>query len=305
MNSNALLDAVKQHHRIDSDRALARILKISQASINNWRAIGLPDERVLQFATLLGIDPVSVMAAVHAERAKDPAVRKVWESLVKTLASRAAAALGAVGMLVCLTVGAPQPAEAAQNCPCYTLCEVQSWRRFWRFLRALAGKFSAPSYTLARGKTISMRGFAVFSLLIVCGCGSEAGQTNHGYGYDYDVSGVTGLRARYPTDQPQLPAVSNIEQLYQQVEACTGITASGPLIIFTHPIPTSLNYAPAATYLDTGTILVDTWISTDLTLTQVFQVYKHEFVHYLLHQSGFPDELNSSHQSQFFIDCIQ
>ena len=141
MNSAALLDAVKNHHRIDSDRALARILKISQASINSWRVIGLPDERVLQFATLLGTDPAPWLAAVHAERSKDPAVRKAWETIAKTIRSAAAAVLVVLGM----GVTAPEPLQAAQFAPGYTLCAVRCLRRLRAALLAIMAFFGLTS----------------------------------------------------------------------------------------------------------------------------------------------------------------
>lgn len=145
MNSAALLDAVKNHHRIDSDRALARILKISQASVNSWRTIGLPDERVVQFATLIGTDPGPCLTAVHAERSKDPAVRKAWETIAKTIRSAAAAVLVLLGM----GITAPEPLQASQHFPRYTLCEVRRLRRAWAAMLGILSCFglgAAPVY---------------------------------------------------------------------------------------------------------------------------------------------------------------
>lgn len=148
MDSNELLDALKAHTGAATDNALARqILKVDPTSLKAMRKRGVSDERALQIAAMLEIDPGAVLAAVHAERAKDPAVKEVWESLVKTLASRAAAALGAFGMLVSLTVGAPQPAEAAQHLSRYTLCEVRALRRalgIWLAILASLGLFAGP-----------------------------------------------------------------------------------------------------------------------------------------------------------------
>lgn len=173
MNSAALLDAVKTHHRIDSDRALARILKISQASVNSWRTIGLPDERVVQFATLIGTDPGPCLTAVHAERSKDPAVRKAWETIAKTIRSAAAAVLVLLGM----GVTAPEPLQAAQHLPRYTLCEVRRLRRAWAALfgsLACFGLGAAPVYASDWTKADTARQMAYLTLHV-----ADWGQTRY------------------------------------------------------------------------------------------------------------------------------
>lgn len=139
MNSIELLIAIKKHHGVESDYALARILKISRAALSDWRIRGLSDERALQFATELGIDPGPVLAAIHAERSADPKVRKAWETIAKTIRSAAAAVLVVLG----LSVTAPQPAQAAQLSPGYTLCVVRRLRRLRAALLAILACLSA------------------------------------------------------------------------------------------------------------------------------------------------------------------
>ncbi len=149
MDSNELLDALKAQNGIASDYTLARqVLKVDPMTVRAMRKRGLSDERALQIATLLGIDPVSALAAVHAERAKDPEVRKVWESLVKIMASRAAAALGAFGLLVSLIAGAPQPADAAQ----FSTAIHYAKFRFRRLTRPWAWILAAFGYTYSTGR---------------------------------------------------------------------------------------------------------------------------------------------------------
>ena len=132
------------------------------------------------------------------------------------------------------------------------------------------------------------------------GCG--AGDNNHGYGYHYDQIGATGLRVRYAGTQ--LPSLADIEKLYQETMACTGISATGPLLIFTDPVPTSGDSEVyGSVYLDTGTVFISTWLHTDTRLSS--WTYKHEFVHYLLHQAGFDPAANAAHQSPLFADCTQ
>lgn len=146
-----------------------------------------------------------------------------------------------------------------------------------------------------------MRAFPL-ALLILAGCGSETGRDNHGWGYQYDQIGATGLRVRYAGIQ--LPTLADIEKLYQETEACAGISATGPLLIFTDPVPTSGDVPVyGSALLDTGTVFISKRLDTDIRLS--YWTYKHEFVHYLLHQSGFDDTANANHQSPLFSDCTQ
>lgn len=138
MNSNELLDALKKHSDVPSDYALAkRVLKVDVTAIRNMRERGLSEDRALQIATLLGMDPGEVLATIRAERADDPAVKKVWEKVAKTIRSAAAAVLVVLG----LGVTAPEPLQAAQLSPGYTLCAVRRLRRFWGIWLAILACF--------------------------------------------------------------------------------------------------------------------------------------------------------------------
>ena len=142
MNSNELLDALKAKTGAPSDFALARdVLNVHKTSVRDMRLYGLSDAMALQIATLLDIDPAAVLASVHAERAKDPAVRKVWEKLAKTIRAAAAGVLIVLGM----GVTAPEPLQASQHLPRYTLCETRHRRSAWAALLAFLGLFSVTA----------------------------------------------------------------------------------------------------------------------------------------------------------------
>lgn len=114
MNSNELLDALKKHNGLTSDYALAReVLKVDQTTLTAMRRRGLSEERALQIATLLGMDPGEVLPSIRAERADDPDVKKIWEKIAKTMRSAAAAVLVVLGLG--LGVTAPEPLQAAQS----------------------------------------------------------------------------------------------------------------------------------------------------------------------------------------------
>lgn len=136
-----------------------------------------------------------------------------------------------------------------------------------------------------------MNRLSILFILALAGCGSEEGRDNYGYGWYYDQIGETGLRVRY--DGRPAPTLAQIESLYAETKACMGVTATGPLVIFVE----SIDQANGFTYFYTGTILIkaNNWAMTS--------TLKHEFVHHLLHQSGFSPEANSNHQSNLFFDC--
>jgi hypothetical protein len=146
--------------------------------------------------------------------------------------------------------------------------------------------------------------FVLLSLLMT-GCGKE-GNNNHGYGYYYDAIGETGLRLRHAEDQ-SLPTITDIESLYFQVANCMGLDVAAyaaPLVVMAenpikYPEGTS---SYGVTYLDTGLILIRKDI---FNVNESWWLYKHEFVHYLLQQTGFPSDNNLNHLSSFFRDCVQ
>lgn len=110
MNSNELLDALKAHTGKPSDYALAReVLKVDQNSLKEMRVRGLSDARAIQIANTLGLNVGEVLASIHAERSKDPKVRRVWAKIALTL--RSAAAMLVVALSFSATF-APSPAHA-------------------------------------------------------------------------------------------------------------------------------------------------------------------------------------------------
>lgn len=134
--------------------------------------------------------------------------------------------------------------------------------------------------------------------LVTAACGSPVGQDNHGYGYTYDAIGASGLRVRY--DGHPVPTLAQIEALYRETETCTGINATGPLVIFVRAT-FGAHAMYGQTFLDTGTILISSLLDPDPHLS--FWTYKHEFVHHLLHHAGLDPARNAAHDSPLFTTC--
>ena len=86
MNTVQLIDALRQRHKLPSDYAAAALLGLTRAQLSRYRngKDFLGDEQALKVADLLGLEPGYVLACMHAERSKAPAVRSTWERIAKT-----------------------------------------------------------------------------------------------------------------------------------------------------------------------------------------------------------------------------
>lgn len=158
-----------------------------------------------------------------------------------------------------------------------------------------------------------MKIFALVLLPLLVGCGQpqEQADDNHGYGWRYDLTAADGTRLR--NDPPsrvldQADMEDFIAKPYGEVEKCVEILTGGPLVVM---IPTGSTEVRGITYLHSGTIVMhddsalDGWFTVPLpdgTLGP-YSALRHEYVHYLLHASGFPDDLNAAHKSPLFMQC--
>lgn len=85
MNTMELLEAVKVRRGIASDYALAKALGVSQPTVASYRAGNsrISDDVALTVAEILGMNPLIVIAAANAERAKTPEQRARWTGLME------------------------------------------------------------------------------------------------------------------------------------------------------------------------------------------------------------------------------
>ena len=139
--------------------------------------------------------------------------------------------------------------------------------------------------------------WALLLLLASCGSGSAPDNNdNHGYGEGFDVAGPTGMRLRYTpvltrTDTFADPAL--FEDLYSQVETCTGISAPPPFIIVVpHDALNSYDPSFIGVYLSHPSLI--------LLYGDAYTVPRHEFIHYLLDMHT--GDLDSTHKSPLFAD---
>jgi len=141
-----------------------------------------------------------------------------------------------------------------------------------------------------------MRLIALLTILLLIGCGgSEYEDTNnHGYGYEHDVAGSTGLRLRYT---PTLKAgdyyadIDFYETEFERVQDCTGLSAPAPFVIVVKPeqLPAHFGY-----YYSAPSLIV---IHDNIAIV----AFRHEAIHYLLDSST--GNLDPEHLSPLFSKC--
>jgi len=85
MDTLEYLAACKTRLGIESDYALAKALGISQQAVSSYRAGNskINDDVALTVAEILCINPLQVIAAANAERAKTPEQKAKWLNLVE------------------------------------------------------------------------------------------------------------------------------------------------------------------------------------------------------------------------------
>lgn len=107
------LDAVKSKHGVVSDYALAKVLGVKQQTVNCYRHknVALGDETAIRVAELLELEPATVLAAVHAERAKTEKEKAAWKLIYEKLGGIAAS----VALAALLLPASPTAARAVEK----------------------------------------------------------------------------------------------------------------------------------------------------------------------------------------------
>ncbi|WP_076887767.1 DUF3693 domain-containing protein [Burkholderia pseudomallei] len=75
------LDAIKVRLDLPSDYAVAKALGLTRAAVSKQR-LGhsvFDDTTALRVAEILGVNPMEVISAANAERARDEETRRLWE----------------------------------------------------------------------------------------------------------------------------------------------------------------------------------------------------------------------------------
>ena len=83
-----LLDELKRANSLETDYQVAQLMGVHTSHVSQWRRRKpMGDESALRAAELAGLDPGYVLASIAAERARLPAVGKVWRGLANARAA--------------------------------------------------------------------------------------------------------------------------------------------------------------------------------------------------------------------------
>lgn len=112
-----LLERAKAHSNLESDYRLAKVLRINQSALSNYRSgRSLPNIEILEaLCALSGDDAGLIVAQMEASRAAEGPVRNMWLSVAKRLAGGASTAILSVVFAIALIAGYAEPAQAAQG----------------------------------------------------------------------------------------------------------------------------------------------------------------------------------------------
>lgn len=131
--------------------------------------------------------------------------------------------------------------------------------------------------------------------LAVAACGGMSSEdaNNHGFGWQFDVQGPTGLKVRYDPAElkqgfPQTP-IHIFENQYNGMQKCAGLYAPPPFVIFVteESLPNNGGWYYSSPPL--------------ITIKGLF-VFNHEVLHYLLDMNT--GDLDPNHLSPLWQKCV-
>lgn len=110
-----LLDRAKSNAKIESDYRLAKVLRINQSAVSNYRhGRNLPNVEMIEaLCALSGDDAGLIVAQMEAHRAEAGPVRNMWLSVAKRLQGAATTAILSVCFAISLIALPATDARAA------------------------------------------------------------------------------------------------------------------------------------------------------------------------------------------------
>lgn len=143
--------------------------------------------------------------------------------------------------------------------------------------------------------------FSMYACLLACGHDATSAAHNEPTSAQtlpaapgaYDYAAPSGMLLSFDADAPRYFSGADCERAYEQVSACMNIRAPGPVVrVVKTPVLVAGREYSGYTDFATGQI---TLVSCS--------VAPHEFVHYLLWASQFPNAQNANHVSDAFVRC--
>lgn len=111
----SLLDRAKVNANLESDYRLAKVLRINQSALSNYRAgRSYPNHEICEaLCALSGDDAGVIVAQIEAEKAAEGPVKMMWLGVAKRLAGGAQTAILSVLFAISLIAGGAVDARAS------------------------------------------------------------------------------------------------------------------------------------------------------------------------------------------------
>jgi transcriptional regulator with XRE-family HTH domain len=167
--SKDVLDALRIKLRLHSDRAIARALDLTPATVNFWRQgkTNMSPAVAIKAAELLEIPPETLLLQRYVEAEKDPKARAVLSSIAAKMhaaikKSTHAAAIATLAIAGILGVSAPPPSHAASSADAssvyYVLSEISEFTALcWNCRSPPQAWGGWPPSTIPASRAISRR----------------------------------------------------------------------------------------------------------------------------------------------------
>jgi hypothetical protein len=158
-------------------------------------------------------------------------------------------------------------------------------------------KVSLPLIFIVTSNTL----LTILVVLLVAGCHHSDESCSTIHSYDTQMVDHNGLTLE-PSDNMHV-SFEQITQIYEDTEACMGMTAPGPTVAFKSFSEQYLGGAWAV-YIWTGQLV---WVNTDENVAERscetdIQALQHEFVHHIMRYHGLHEE-SRNHGTDFFSRC--
>lgn len=151
--------------------------------------------------------------------------------------------------------------------------------------------------------------YALLLLAVLAGCGEQAIDNNHGYGWEFDAQSDNGMRLRYTPSVAVGDSLSDVQQYdtaFAAVETCTGIAAPAPPFVIVLPqgsLGTDSGGGVVLGKYFRDPVLIVTAMTGQAVIDPSIPLvpFRHEVIHYLLDYST--GDWDIDHHSTLFLLC--
>lgn len=137
MRTVEYLDAIRRRYKLTSDYQAHKLLGVTKQSITHYRngKTQFADEVAARVAMLLNLDPLQVLADMHAERAQTDAQRAIWRMIAARVGQAALLLLAVILTAPLAPAEARQVRELGANPDSGRVIHSAQWRRRRRWAK--------------------------------------------------------------------------------------------------------------------------------------------------------------------------